>query len=81
MRGAACEEGGEEGVAGGGAGVGIAACTSPASLRPAADASVSPSWRPGRRSSSPERRVSASLSAFEPSCVASARRRTTSQKE
>lgn len=80
---AACEggEGGEEGGAGGGAGVGIAACRSPASLRPAADASVSPSGRRGRTSSSPERHASASLSAFEPLRVASVRHRMTSQKK
>lgn len=80
---AACEggEGGAEGAAGGGAGAGIAACRSPASPRPAADASVGPSGRPGRTSSSPGRRASAGPSACEPWRAASVRRRRTSQKK
>lgn len=75
---AACEGGGEEAAAGAGAGVGIAAYRSPAAPCPAADASLSPSGRPGRTSSSPERRASAGLSASEPSAC---HRRTSRKKQ
>lgn len=69
---------------GGDAGEGIAAArTCPASLRPGADASASasPPWRPGRDSSSPERRASARPAASDWWRAPSARRRGTSQNK